>query len=142
MAHVRNQPTKGRTQQTLKKEIVHKAVKALHKSEEASQNRHDWLARHMERQNGRCAYCGIPMFLPPRRGRAGCLATLDHVIPLARSGRDTEANTVAACEVCNSAKGHMSAPFFRSSPFCIARRKYAETVPERPNLTVVKRRIK
>lgn len=140
MARDQDRPSKGRIQQTLKKDLVVKAAKAVHASEQAARNRHDWLVSHMERQSGHCAYCGIPMFLPPRRGKAGCRATLDHVIPLARSGRDTEENTVAACDACNAAKAYMSAPFFRSSPFCVARKAYAATVPEHPTLTVTVRR--
>lgn len=132
-------PSKGRIQQRLKKQLVTAAGKATR----GARNRpagHDWLVRHMERQNGRCAYCGIPMFLPPSRGKTGCRATLDHVVPLARSGRDTEENTVAACEACNAAKADMSAQLFRLSPFCVARQAYAATIPERPTLTVTVRK--
>ena len=71
------------------------------------------------------------MFLSPRRGKADRRATLDHVVPLARGGPDSEANTVAACVACNTAKADISAQIYRFSAFCIARKAYAATVPER-----------
>jgi 5-methylcytosine-specific restriction endonuclease McrA len=45
------------------------------------------------RDGRRCAYCG------------GDAATIDHVVPRCRGGRNTWTNTVAACGRCNSAKG-------------------------------------
>lgn len=139
MARDQDRPSKGRIQQTLKKQLVAKAARVTHPVRNKPAER-DWLVRHVERQNGRCAYCGIRMFLPPVRGKAGRRATLDHVVPLARNGRDTEENTVAACDACNAAKADMSAQLFRLSPFCVARKAYAATVPERPTLTVTVRR--
>ncbi|GAA3517194.1 HNH endonuclease [Aeromicrobium panaciterrae] len=47
----------------------------------------------LRRDNHTCAYCG---------GRA---ATVDHVLPASRGGLWEWANTVAACEPCNSRKG-------------------------------------
>jgi 5-methylcytosine-specific restriction endonuclease McrA len=140
MARNAERSTKGRMRQALKKHLAIGAAKALHKHN--SPDRHDWLVRHMERQDGRCAYCGIPMFLAARRGKADRQATLDHVVPLARNGPDTEANTVAACQACNTAKADMNARAFRASPFCIARKAYADTLPDRPaaTLTVTVRR--
>ncbi len=127
-------------QQALKKQLVHQAAKALRPTRNKPAER-NWLVRHMERQNGRCAYCGIAMFLPPSRGKADRRATLDHVVPIAQGGRDSESNTVAACEACNNAKADMRAQLFRLSPFCIARQAYAATVPARPaTLTVTVRR--
>ncbi len=41
----------------------------------------------------RCAYC-------PSEGK-----TIDHVVPLARGGRDEISNLVPACKACNSSKG-------------------------------------
>jgi len=108
-----------------------------------------WLARHFERQNGRCAYCGIPMLLPPFRIKkpADRRATLDHIVPLVRGGADSEANTVAACDACNGAKGNMTALAFRLSAFCIERKALAATVPEpkaakpvKPLVVIVRKR--
>lgn len=47
----------------------------------------------LRRDRHTCAYCG---------GRA---ETVDHVLPASRGGRWEWANTVAACEPCNSRKG-------------------------------------
>ncbi len=117
---------KGRKQQALKKLVAREVAKTWHRNPAG----HNWLARHVERQNRRCAYCGIPMFLPPERGKpADRRATLDHVVPLTRGGADSEENTVAACEACNLAKADMTAHAFRTSAFCIARQAYAATVP-------------
>ena len=97
-----------------------------------------WLARHVERQNGHCVYCGIPMFLPPARGRKkDRLATLDHVVPLAHGGADSEANTIAACEACNTAKADLSALVFRNSAFLAERKAYAATISDRPPMPVI-----
>jgi len=41
-----------------------------------------------------CAYCGKP-------GRM----TRDHVVPIARGGRDEYTNVVPACKTCNTRKG-------------------------------------
>lgn len=40
-----------------------------------------------------CAYCREP-----------CVPTIDHVVPLARGGRDEPSNVVPACKPCNSSK--------------------------------------
>ncbi len=129
----RKPSSKGRIQQTLKKRLAVAAVKAereLKRSVPRDRDAgHEWLVRHVERQNGRCAYCGVAMFMSPQRGPADCRATLDHVVPRALGGADSEGNTVAACEACNAAKARMSAQLFRFSEFCRARKAYAKTVP-------------
>ena len=33
--------------------------------------------------------------------------TMDHLIPLARGGRTTKNNVVAACKPCNASRGHV-----------------------------------
>lgn len=151
MAH--KPPSKGRIQQTLKKRLAVEAVRAVREIKRSAPRdpaRHAWLVRHVERQNGRCAYCGVPMFMSPQRGRADCRATLDHVVPRALGGADSERNTVAACEACNAAKGHMNAQLYGLSPFCMARKECAKTVPppelprpasaKKPTVVVRKRR--
>ncbi len=45
------------------------------------------------RDGGRCGYCG------------GAATTVDHILPRSRGGRNTWANTVAACDGCNQRKG-------------------------------------
>lgn len=47
----------------------------------------------MVRDEDRCAYCG------------GHAATIDHVLPRSRGGKNTWRNTVAACGPCNQRKG-------------------------------------
>ena len=45
---------------------------------------------------GRCHYCG-EQFLAKE-------LTLDHIVPLARGGRSSKGNCVAACKECNTKK--------------------------------------
>lgn len=52
-------------------------------------------------ENPHCVYC--------RRRLRIDEATLDHVIPLSRGGRDVPANVVLACRDCNDAKGDRTA---------------------------------
>ena len=47
----------------------------------------------LARDGHRCRYCGEPA------------AHVDHVVPLARGGRDVESNLAASCAACNLAKG-------------------------------------
>ena len=47
----------------------------------------------LARDGRRCRYCGGPA------------ATIDHVLPRSRGGRNTWLNTVAACRGCNERKG-------------------------------------
>jgi hypothetical protein len=74
------------------------------------------LHRLYQRQGGLCAYCGRLMTWPSdgalRAGRhhpevrevLSRRITLDHVVPSVRGGAHVEANFVAACHPCNSAK--------------------------------------
>ena len=48
---------------------------------------------------GLCHYCG--QSVPPKQ------LTLDHVVPLARGGRSTKGNCVAACKECNNRKKNL-----------------------------------
>jgi len=137
--------SKGRVQQKLKRRIAKEAARTVRVIRRAKRNdaaRHQWLVRHFERQHGRCAYCRIPIWMSPQRGKADRRATLDHVVPLSRMGPDSEVNTVAACEACNTAKRAKSASLYRFDPFCVARRKFAETLPDRREvkLQVVRKR--
>jgi 5-methylcytosine-specific restriction endonuclease McrA len=142
----KSRPRPRRVRETLKQQAERQVAKLRGRNRAGP----IWLARHFERQNGRCAYCGIPMLLPPLRGRKprDRRATLDHVLPLVRGGADSEANTVAACLACNAAKGgDMTAQAFRLSAFCIARQAFAATVPEpkaatpmKPVIVIVRKR--
>ena len=53
-----------------------------------------WWQRRLQR--GSCAYCG-QAFAPKD-------LTMDHVVPVARGGRSTKGNVVAACKPCNNKK--------------------------------------
>ena len=65
-------------------------------------------------QRGHCAYCGGAMPHPDRpsktEGRSN--PTKDHLLPLARGGRDEVENRVAACDGCNQDKGPLDAATF------------------------------
>lgn len=58
-----------------------------------------------DKQNGKCYHCGVVMtagMFPPIK----TTATVDHLMPLAKGGRDCSDNRVAACHKCNKAKGN------------------------------------
>ncbi len=57
-----------------------------------------WWQRRVQR--GVCAYCGKAV--PPKE------LSMDHVVPVARGGRSTRGNVVAACKECNNRKKLMT----------------------------------
>lgn len=68
-----------------------------------SKDRKPLRQQKVDRQRGRCYYCGQIMdsyknMNSPKR------ATLDHLIPLAKGGNNHPSNMVAACFDCNSKK--------------------------------------
>lgn len=73
-----------------------------------------WLDELCDLQSWHCAYCRQNM----RRAKKGRIelrtATLDHVLPISRGGRNQRSNLVAACSACNSAKGSMTGEEFRA----------------------------
>ena len=56
------------------------------------------------REGGRCFYCS--------RRLATTVRCLDHVVPLAQSGRNSYRNLVSACLECNAKKGERPAEDF------------------------------
>lgn len=52
----------------------------------------------MERDEGRCAYCGKQLSLSE--------VTMDHVIPRSQGGQSTWENLVCACSQCNTRKAN------------------------------------
>lgn len=61
---------------------------------------------HFEsKSNFRCWYCGIHIYPG--------VASLDHVVPLDRGGKDHESNIVACCIGCNILKGNKTLEEFR-----------------------------
>ena len=53
-----------------------------------------WWKRRLSK--GVCGYCG--QVTPPKE------LTMDHIVPVARSGRSTKGNVVPACKECNTQK--------------------------------------
>ena len=66
----------------------------------------DARARIFKRHSGLCAYCGQPngVARPPHVTKLDATLTLDHVVPKAHGGSDSERNLVAACRRCNNIK--------------------------------------
>lgn len=56
----------------------------------------------------RCNYCNLD--ISPTSGN---VATLDHIIPLTKGGRDDESNICLACDFCNQAKNSYNLGQFR-----------------------------
>jgi len=63
-------------------------------------NRKVHFSRHVlyERDNGQCQYCG--------KNVNKAQATIDHIIPISKDGKNTWTNTVISCLDCNSKKGN------------------------------------
>lgn len=61
-----------------------------------------------EAQKWRCAYCSRSMRRKPRPDKPWLTATIDHVLPISRGGRNQRHNLAAACQGCNQAKGAMT----------------------------------
>ena len=61
------------------------------------------LGSLMKKHNRRCVYCEREVFMkkPP-------YATIDHVIPKSKGGKDVVANRVLACHSCNFMKSNTS----------------------------------
>ena len=93
--------------------------------------RRGWLARHINNQRGRCAYCNVLMSVDLVPGKQDCRATIDHVVARARGGNDVESNTVAACAGCNTAKADMTKEDFEHHPVRLHRLQQANTPPDR-----------
>ena len=53
-----------------------------------------WWKRRLAK--ARCHYCGRST--PPAQ------LTMDHIVPIARGGKSTKGNVVAACKECNNQK--------------------------------------
>jgi hypothetical protein len=68
--------------------------------------------RLFERDKWRCRYCARRVYDPDDRlaslieGQQPNDATVDHVLPRSRGGKDTDSNRVTACRRCNTRKGN------------------------------------
>jgi len=66
----------------------------------------NWRLRTaLRKSNGRCHWCAVTLIVGvdethPQR------ATIDHVVPRSRGGRDAVGNRVASCFACNQAKAN------------------------------------
>lgn len=61
--------------------------------------------------DGKCAYCPCITVLREawfKKYNDGDTATIDHVIPRARGGRDHWQNLALACRACNTLKGALT----------------------------------
>lgn len=58
-----------------------------------------------KRDRFRCAYCGAAVDVPHDAVPQHLWATVDHVVPRSRGGRNNISNLRTACRDCNSAKG-------------------------------------
>lgn len=63
------------------------------------------LHRLSEAQNWRCCYCGCRDM--QEGGKSPRRATFEHIIPLARGGRDHEDNIAIACYRCNKRRADL-----------------------------------
>ena len=77
------------------KEVRHRRLMAACAKKYSKAEHAKWLSRAIERQSGRCYYCG---------SACSSLET-DHRVPICRGGRHEEANIVASCRSCNASKG-------------------------------------
>jgi hypothetical protein len=89
-------------------------------------------------QHGRCALCCKRMVPPDQhcpKERQLDRATIDHMTPIARGGRDDELNRICACASCNALKGQLDLATFircRHDPVMLAeahRRNQANVAP-------------
>ena len=74
-----------------------------------------------DRQNGRCHYCGFPMWLEDPaelsapfglsdRESARLQCTAEHLVARQDGGGDAADNIVAACRFCNATRHRLSSP--------------------------------
>lgn len=65
--------------------------------------------RKLFEKNDRCFYCArkLTLPIPQQDNQKKTIATLDHVIPLARGGGEHLSNFVLSCRPCNSVRGDM-----------------------------------
>lgn len=67
-------------------------------------SRAKWTRKQLLRKyQGRCHLCGEQVELSDAASPR--YATIDHIVPLSKGGRDTLDNLALACAACNQAKG-------------------------------------
>lgn len=68
------------------------------------------MRRLWKKAKGRCRLCSIRLSVCVYGGKSGihtspCFPHVDHIVPLARGGPDTEENLQLLCRPCNLRKG-------------------------------------
>lgn len=65
------------------------------------------LKKQCTKQHNKCFWCFHIMY-----GSGNKLATIEHLIPLARGGKNSAGNIVGACRKCNCKRGHKMPTFW------------------------------
>lgn len=68
-------------------------------------------AEVLKKSNGRCAICGKPLSLNP--AAKDNYATIDHIVPLSRGGKNELKNFQATCRKCNEIKTNIMPEIFK-----------------------------
>jgi hypothetical protein len=63
-----------------------------------------------DQQEGKCYYCGFPMWMRGAHGPSQLLCTAEHLTPRSEGGSDTPTNIVAACIQCNRTRHKLKQP--------------------------------
>lgn len=74
-------------------EVTQEALRRAREEARRAKKKRWWLDK---KSAGKCHYCAG--FFSPEQ------LTMDHIVPLARGGRSTPGNVVAACRRCNQSK--------------------------------------
>ncbi|MBT5378980.1 MAG: DUF3297 family protein [Opitutae bacterium] len=93
--------------------------------------RREWLKKHLDVQNFRCAYCNVYMSTESGSKHKDRRATIDHVIAMGNGGADLFENTAAACSACNRHKSDSDMITFKSSAYFKDRYISINTPPSR-----------
>lgn len=63
-----------------------------------------------DQQEGKCYYCGFPMWMPGAHGPSQLLCTAEHLTARSEGGSDDPSNIVAACIHCNQTRHKLKQP--------------------------------
>jgi 5-methylcytosine-specific restriction endonuclease McrA len=63
--------------------------------------------------DGRCWWCGEPIYSAPRGSDDIRAYTVDHILPIRDGGTNEPDNLVPACKRCNSRKERRGVPYLR-----------------------------
>ena len=85
---------------------------SIEKSKRISFNK-EIRAKVFEKSNGRCAICGMPLSLEHHSKYN--YATIDHIIPLDKGGKNEMSNYQATCARCNQIKTNIMPEMFKNN---------------------------